>query len=639
METIEVRYKPIPGAGELGVYHKYILYTDKNGAVFYARGGPESRISSDYFSVPFPFGNIVTEVGAYTRFTIDWDKARAGDSSATPHPREVIASGDDLSKEWAKISERIQAINGQKIDYEVEDANSNSTVDEALREAGLPEPKMDGPEGYWSPGSGYDLPGGKIIGSIPEQSFLEDLTDWMSEKIKAGWDKFIRAVEDVTSDSFSEFEFAWGIDFGILNPDSAIEPALNSKIFNLDVNTGYGGANSGTVLGNVSSGVGLVLGGPNYGGAFNKEYVDENGLCKAAPSDQATGGIRAGNFNPSTVVSQVNDIRQQWSSVGQQIVMSPSDSNQASTLMVASDTAALSWESKNANGQTVLLKINGRFVKDGSDVQITGFYSDDGKFYVKLSSTDAWGGTDGKLAWYKWQTIDLSGAGRSLLQMVKADQTPYTDPLFLDGASDGVRMGAGPLNFDLNADGVAEPVRWASPTDSLLVLDTNGNGRIDNGTELVDLTNGDVPLNLLSLGSTNQGGNGDSKLTSADVAFSRLKLWTDRNQDGYASQGELQSLSDLGISSIELDPAYIQTGDVGGSTGVRGVLATFGNGNTHTLWDVPLALDTEAAAPTSVTVYAPNINKVTAGGESALLAMANDGVQIELQGSDAAQAI
>ena len=39
-ERIEVGYTPASLVGGLGIYHKYILYTDSNGDQFYARGGP-----------------------------------------------------------------------------------------------------------------------------------------------------------------------------------------------------------------------------------------------------------------------------------------------------------------------------------------------------------------------------------------------------------------------------------------------------------------------------------------------------------------------------------------------------------------------------------------------------------------------
>lgn len=106
-EKIEVGYKPIFGENSV-VYHKYIIYTDKNGNRFYARGGPGDQrgISNEAGGSgggTFPYGVIVTEHGEYRPGTIDWDGSGA-------HPREVIATGDNLSEAWRKIERRIEQI-------------------------------------------------------------------------------------------------------------------------------------------------------------------------------------------------------------------------------------------------------------------------------------------------------------------------------------------------------------------------------------------------------------------------------------------------------------------------------------------------------------------------------------------------
>jgi hypothetical protein len=83
----------------------------------------------------------------------------------------------------------------------------------------------------------------------------------------------------------------------------------------------------------------------------------------------------------------------------------------------------------------------------------------------------------------------------------------------------------------------------------MLAMDVNGDGRINNGSELFSIAGGGAQQTLASLDS-----NGDGKLDAGDAAWSTLKIWTDRNQDAYASASELQSLSEAGFASINLTP-------------------------------------------------------------------------------------
>lgn len=99
----------------------------------------------------------------------------------------------------------------------------------------------------------------------------------------------------------------------------------------------------------------------------------------------------------------------------------------------------------------------------------------------------------------------------------------YVDPLALDSGNDGIALGGIGAAFDLDADGQVEQVQWTRSTDPLLVMDVNHDGRINDGTELVDLTNGDKPLNLLSLDSGTKGGNGDGVLNQSDSGWSELQ--------------------------------------------------------------------------------------------------------------------
>ena len=52
--------------------------------------------------------------------------------------------------------------------------------------------------------------------------------------------------------------------------------------------------------------------------------------------------------------------------------------------------------------------------------------------------------------------------------------------------------------------------------------------------------------------------NRDGRIDAFDDVFKNLKLWQDRNGDGRTDEGELLSLSDVGIKSINLNTTLNQ---------------------------------------------------------------------------------
>jgi Ca2+-binding RTX toxin-like protein len=191
LEKIEVGYTPAAGVGALGIFHKYILYTDSSGNEFYARGGPgyigpgASDGGLDESSTS-PFGNIKTKDGAYTNKTPDWDFARDPNNTnpdLKPHPRELISEGADLGSAWERIKDAMRDIDNRDVPYDPTASNSNASVDEALRRSGLPSPKEDTPDKNWAPGSDYDMPGGDVSpnGEVfpGGRSFGEEVKEWV----------------------------------------------------------------------------------------------------------------------------------------------------------------------------------------------------------------------------------------------------------------------------------------------------------------------------------------------------------------------------------------------------------------------------------------------------------------------------
>lgn len=138
-------------------------------------------------------------------------------------------------------------------------------------------------------------------------------------------------------------------------------------------------------------------------------------------------------------------------------------------------------------------------------------------------------------------------------------------PIGLDLQGNGLKLtGPNPaVYFDLNGDGTLNHTSWTrvQTKDGFLVWDRNQNGKIDDGREMFGnytplLLSFAVPRHgyeaLEEFDSFTLGGNGDSLIDSHDQIFEHLQIWLDENRDAVTQEGELKSLSELGVNAISL---------------------------------------------------------------------------------------
>lgn len=136
-------------------------------------------------------------------------------------------------------------------------------------------------------------------------------------------------------------------------------------------------------------------------------------------------------------------------------------------------------------------------------------------------------------------------------------------PIIIDVKGEGFHLTSvdNGVNFTFFPNQPAVRISWTDSafSNGFLALDRNGNGIIDDGTELFGNLTPQPPSStpngyaaLAVFDEPANGGNGNGVIDPGDSVYGRLRVWIDANHNGFSEPSELHTLHELGISRIGL---------------------------------------------------------------------------------------
>jgi hypothetical protein len=179
-------------------------------------------------------------------------------------------------------------------------------------------------------------------------------------------------------------------------------------------------------------------------------------------------------------------------------------------------------------------------------------------------------------------------------------------PIIIDLGNEGFHLtsAANGVTFDFNGNGQPIKLSWTDPKyrNAWLVLDRNGNGKIDSSLEMFGNLAAQPPsktpngyLALAEFDKPENGGNNNGYIDAGDAVYPKLLLWVDANHDGVSQPEELFTLASQGIAAIDLKYTESKyTDEFGNGFKYKGILVD-ANGfhNDHRTYDVFLVTDTQ----------------------------------------------
>lgn len=127
--------------------------------------------------------------------------------------------------------------------------------------------------------------------------------------------------------------------------------------------------------------------------------------------------------------------------------------------------------------------------------------------------------------------------------VVRAGDAAKIDPLVINFDGKGVALSQTRFAFDIDNDGTEDQIASLRPGSGYLVLDRNGDGQVNNGSELFGPRTGQGFAELAQHDEDNNG-----FIDEGDSIYHQLRIWT-MNEDG---SSQLVALGDKKIGAIFL---------------------------------------------------------------------------------------
>ncbi|MBO4416250.1 MAG: hypothetical protein J5824_09775 [Lachnospiraceae bacterium] len=182
--------------------------------------------------------------------------------------------------------------------------------------------------------------------------------------------------------------------------------------------------------------------------------------------------------------------------------------------------------------------------------------------------------------------LSMSRSFTAKFESLTMEEIIVTDPLIINIDNGYAGLTDVKFKFDLDSDGKMDEISFAGKGSGFLALDKDGNGKIDDGSELFGTKSGDGFADLAAYDD-----DGNSWIDENDEIYSKLKVWT-KDADG---NDKLMNLKEANVGAIYLGSASTEFSIKDGSNALQGAIRKTGiylkeTGEVGTLQHVDLAM-------------------------------------------------